>query len=69
MSGSISAASPPGEPVVYDRNAVLTIQQVARGLSISVRSVERADLPTVYIGRLRRYVWGRVLDTITERSQ
>ena len=49
-------------PVVYDRNAVLTIEQVARGLSISVRSVERADLPTVYIGRLRRYVWGRVLD-------
>jgi hypothetical protein len=61
--------TPVDPPVVYDRNSVLTIEQVARGLSISVRSVERADLPTVYIGRLRRYVWGRVLDTITERSQ
>ncbi|HXT48475.1 MAG TPA: hypothetical protein VN717_07520 [Gemmatimonadaceae bacterium] len=57
------------EPVVYDRNAILTIEQVARGLSISVRSVERADLPTFYVGRLRRYLWGKVLDTIDGRSQ
>ena len=56
------------EPVVYDRDAVLTIEQVARGLSISVRSVERADLPTFYVGRLRRYLWGKVLDTIEGRS-
>jgi hypothetical protein len=57
------------EPVTYPRDAVLTVSQVARGLGISVRSVERADLPTIYIGRLRRYLWSRVLDTLSERSQ
>lgn len=57
------------EPVVYSRDAILTIEQVARALSISVRSVERADLPTFYVGRLRRYLWGKVLDTIEGRSQ
>jgi hypothetical protein len=48
----------PLEPVVHDRNAVLTIYQVAR--AISVRSVERADLPTVYIGGTKAK--GRVRD-------
>lgn len=57
------------EPVVYSRDAILTIEQVARGLNISVRSVERADLPTFYVGRLRRYLWGKVLDTIEGRCQ
>jgi hypothetical protein len=56
-------------PVVYSRDAILTIEQVARGLSVSVRSVERMDLPTFYSGRLRRYLWGKVLDTIEGRSQ
>jgi len=55
--------------VTYPRDAVLTISQVARGLGISVRSVERADLPTIYIGRLRRYLWSRVIDTLSQRSQ
>lgn len=41
------------EPVTYHRDAVLTVSQVARGLGISVRSVERADLPMIYIGRLQ----------------
>ena len=59
----------PIEPVVYDRNAILTAEQVARGLQISVRSVEKADLPCFYVGRLPRYLWGKVLDTIAEKSK
>ena len=57
------------EPVVFARDAVLTIEEVARALSLSVRSVERADLPTIYIGRLRRYHWGTVLDALAGRAK
>ena len=54
----------------YSREALLTIEEVAQALRCSVRMVERADLPTIYIGRgkLRRYCWGSVFDTLLERS-
>jgi len=57
------------ETLTYPRDAVLDVRQVALGLGVSVRSVERADLPTIYIGRLKRYLWSKVLDTLSERSQ
>ena len=57
------------EPVVFDRNAILTAEQVALALQVSVSSVERADLPTFYVGRLPRFLWGKVLDVIAERSK
>lgn len=57
----------------YPRDAVLTIKEVAAGLGVSVRTVERMDLPTFYLssGRKarRRYHWGQVLDFIVERSK
>ena len=64
----MTARAEPLEPVIYDRDAILTIEQVAAGLHMSVRSVERADLPTIYIGRLRRYHWGTILEVLTGRA-
>jgi hypothetical protein len=58
------------EPITYPRDVLLTIEEVAAALRVGVRTVERMDLPTVYCGRrTRRYVWGQVLDTLTERAQ
>lgn len=54
---------------VYPRDAVLTVQEVAAALRVSVRMVERMDLPTLYPGaRTRRYLWGQVLDVLKERA-
>jgi hypothetical protein len=61
-------ASDAPEIVVYDRDAVLTVEQVAAGLQVSVRSVERADFPVHPIGRLTRYIWGEVLDALAGRK-
>lgn len=51
---------------------VLTIDQLAKRLQVSVRTVERMDLPTVYCGRgklrARRYVWGQIVRTLEERA-
>jgi hypothetical protein len=59
----------PAEPVAHSRESVLTIKEVAAALRVSVRTVERSDLPTVYLGgRTRRYVWGQVLDVLTSRA-
>jgi hypothetical protein len=67
--GAPRAESLDSLPVVYDRHAVLTTEQVALALEVCVRSVVRADLPTFYVGSMPRYLWGKVLDTIAERSQ
>lgn len=52
----------------YSRDALLTVDELARVLRVSVRQVERLDLPTVYLGRSRRYLWGMILDTLKERA-
>jgi hypothetical protein len=58
------------EPITYPRDAVVTIDEVAAALRVSVRTVERMDLPTVYCGRkTRRYVWGQLLDAFVERAE
>jgi hypothetical protein len=58
------------QPIVYPRDAVVTIHEVAAALRVSVRTVERMDLPTVYCGRkTRRYMWGQLLDVLAERAQ
>jgi hypothetical protein len=57
------------EPITYPRDAVVTIDEVAAALRVSVRTVERMDLPTVYCGRkTRRYMWSQILDTLAERA-
>jgi hypothetical protein len=59
----------PVEPITYSRDAVVTIEQVAAALQVSIRTVERMDLKTLYIGtRTRRYIWGMVLDSLAERA-
>lgn len=53
----------------YPETAVVTIEQLACALQISVRQAERLNLPAVYLGtRTRRYVWGQVLETLRQRA-
>lgn len=60
----------PAAPITYPRDAIVTVEQVAAALQVSVKTVDRMDLPTVYIGRrMRRYLWGKVLDVLAERAQ
>jgi len=56
------------EPIAYSRNAVVTQEEVAAALRVSVRGVQRMDLPTVYVGRRARYVWGQILDHLSEQA-
>lgn len=55
--------------VTYPRDAVLNEDQVAAALGISVEKVKKADLPTIYFGRDKRYLWGAVLDVLKERGK
>lgn len=60
---------PTNSAVTYPRDAVLTIRQVAGALGVSTRTIERIDLPTVYLGkRTRRFIWGQVLDALAGRA-
>jgi len=53
----------------FPREAFLTIEEVAKALRVSVKTVTRADLPTVYLGRQTpRFIWGQVCDTLAERA-
>jgi hypothetical protein len=45
----------------------LRIDELARRLKVSVRLIERLDLPAVYFGaRTRRFIWSDVLKYIRE---
>lgn len=57
--------------VTFPRDAVVTIEQVAFALGVSVSTVEKMDLPVITCGKakLRRYRWGLVLDTLDERAR
>lgn len=51
------------------RDAVLTIDELAAALKVSVSTIERADLPTVYFGaRTKRFIYGQVLDILAKRA-
>ena len=55
-------------PSAIDPNAVLTIDQVASCLQIGVRSVERLNLPCIYLGaRTRRYLGKHLLAYLESR--
>lgn len=54
--------------VTYPRDAVLEIEHVAHACSVSVSTIERADLPCFYLGNRRRYLWGQVLDELARRA-
>lgn len=51
-----------GGPIAYPLEAVLNIKQVAEWLQVSVRTVERLDIPFTLLGRrTKRYVAADVL--------
>jgi hypothetical protein len=55
--------------VTYPREAVLNIHQVAAALQVDESSVDRYDLPCVYLSsKKRRWVWGVVLDHLARKS-
>lgn len=59
----------PAPTITYPRDAVLTIRQVAEALGVSTRTVERIDLPTIYLGkRTKRFIWGQVLDALAGKA-
>lgn len=58
----------PDTAVTYPRDTILTEEQVAEALHISVEKVKKADLPTIYFGRDRRFLWGSVLDFLKDRE-
>lgn len=47
---------------------VLTGDEVAKLLRVSKRTVERLNLPSVKLGRTRRYLREQVLDFLREKS-
>jgi hypothetical protein len=55
-------------PVVYSRDAIVDVEQLAAGLGVSVRIAEQMDLPSVLVGKRRRFLWGMVLDVLAERA-
>lgn len=60
----------PAAPITYPRDAIVTAEQVAAALQVSVKTVQRMDLPTIPIGRRgARYLWSQVLDALAERAQ
>lgn len=50
------------------RDAVLTDEELAGVLKVSVEKLHKADVPTVYFGRDRRYIYGQVLDFLAEKA-
>lgn len=57
-----------GTPTAYPREAVLSLEETAAALGVHTDTVERAGVPSTYIGRRRLYVWGQVLDWLTKRA-
>lgn len=55
-------------PIAYDPNAVLEIEHVARWLRVSVRTVERLDVPCIYLGdRTKRYLARHVIEYLDRK--
>ena len=56
--------------ITYSRDAILTIDEVAAALRVSVRAVHRLDLPHFKAGgRTVRYIWGELLDHWAEEGK
>lgn len=47
---------------------VLTVDEVARWLKVSRRTVERMSIPFAKVGRTRRYVRDQVLDFLKAKA-
>lgn len=69
MSRPKKIAIPFDQVPQYPREAFLTAEEVARALRVSVKTIIRADLPTVYLGKQTpRYHWGTVCDTLIQKA-
>ena len=53
----------------HSRDAVLTDDELADALRISVEKLLKADLPHVMFGRDRRYLYGQILDELASRAK
>jgi hypothetical protein len=51
------------------RDSVLTLDELARALKSSRRSVEKMDLPFFMLGKRQRFIYGQVLDVLAERAR
>lgn len=57
------------EPRAYSPDAILDIGQVAEWLQVSTRTVERLDIPPVFLGtRTKRYLGKDVLKYMEQRK-
>ncbi len=58
-------------PATPSRDAVLSPEQLADALQVSVPTLEACDFPVFRPGKgkLKRYVYGQVLDVMMERAQ
>ena len=57
------------ERFVPSRDEILKPEELEMALKdISDEKIKKADLPTVWFGRDRRYIWGQVLDFLAERA-
>lgn len=57
------------EVVAYPETAVLDIHQVADWLQVSVRTVERLDIPCTFLGhRTKRYLGKDVIEYMNRRK-
>lgn len=58
------------KPVVtYPRDAILTVEHLAAAFDCSPKTIGRMDLPVFFAGKMPRYVWGQVIDTLVERAK
>lgn len=66
----MTTPAPALEPIFAPpRDAVLTKEQLARALQVSLRQVDRLNLPAVALGhRTVRFLWGQVLDELKRRA-
>lgn len=47
----------------------MRIDELAKALGVSRRTIEKNDLPTIYFGkRTKRYCWGQVVEVLKARA-
>jgi hypothetical protein len=55
--------------VQYIETAVLDSKQICAALGVSMATLNRLNLPTIYLGeRSRRWIWGDVLNALRKQG-
>jgi hypothetical protein len=55
--------------ITYPRDAIVEREHLQAALNMSREKIEKLDLPCFYIGRDVRFIWGQVLDYLSERAK